>query len=162
MIDNRDCVSRADLFTFMSQTAAAGFCYNKTVNRTFVTCRIQHVYDSVIFGGFQYQPHPVLNDMAFLIDTTAKCRLRSRNDRFGNIPQRIHVMLQFPLEKAGCDFLIYQILNVLYIAFKIAHFSPNSPFLSLNSFTAITESFPHAHPACENVRYNIQPFHGSS
>ena len=22
-------------------------------------------------------------------------------------------MLQFPLEKAGCDFLIYQILNVL-------------------------------------------------
>ena len=65
--------------------AAAGIADHETVNRTFVTGRIQHVDYTVALCRLQNQTHTVLNNMALLINTAAEGCLWPRNNRFRNL-----------------------------------------------------------------------------
>ena len=94
MIYNGNCASGAYFLTFMSQTATAGFCYNKTVNGTFITCGIQHIDDTIILCGFHYQTHTIFNDMAFFINTAAEQGFGARNNLLCDFSDRINGIIQ--------------------------------------------------------------------
>ena len=85
VVYNGNGVPRTILLTFMPQTAAAGIADHETVNRTFVTGRIQHVDYTVALCRLQNQTHTVLNNMALLINTAAEGCLWPRNNRFRNL-----------------------------------------------------------------------------
>ena len=105
----------------MPQTAAAGIADHETVNRTFITGGIQHVDYTVALCRLQNQTHTVLNNMALLINTAAEGCLWPRNDRFRNLLFHIDFLIQLPIEEAARAFPVYQIFDVLYITFKLAH-----------------------------------------
>ena len=121
VVHNGDGVSRTVFLTFMPQTAAAGIADHKTVNGTFVTRGIQHVNDAVALCRLQHQTHTIFNNMAFLIDAAAEGCLRPGNNRFCNLLFHIDFLIQLPIEEAARALLVYQILDVLYITFKLAH-----------------------------------------
>ena len=121
VVYNGNGVPRTILLTFMPQTAAAGIADHETVNRTFVTGGIQHVDYTVALCRLQNQTHTVLNNMALLINTAAEGCLWPRNDRFRNLLFHIDFLIQLPIEEAARAFPVYQIFDVLYITFKLAH-----------------------------------------
>ena len=72
MVDNGNRISWAYFLTFMSQTATTCFCNYKTVDRAFITCRIQYIDDTIVFGWLHHQSYTVFNDMTFFINTTTE------------------------------------------------------------------------------------------
>ena len=121
VVDDGDGTSGADLLAFMAQATTAGVADHETVQRTFIAGRIQYIDDPVILSGMQQEMHTVFDDVSFLINAAAEHRLRTGNDLRGNIPFLLPVSFQSALHKAAGNGFVYQIFDVLYVAFKIFH-----------------------------------------
>ena len=123
-----DSALRAYFLTFMAQTATTGVTDCKTVNRAFITSRIQHIDYAVIFRRFDDQTHAVFHNVAFFIYTaTIRCLLTG-HDGFCDISFLQRAFCQCAVEEAFCYFFVYQIFDVLYITFKIFHIQTPQKF----------------------------------
>ena len=123
VVHNGNRTSGAVFLTLMTQTATTGVTDYKSVQRTFITGRIQYIDDNIIFCGLQHQMYTVFDNVSFLIDTAAEHGLWPGNDRFCDISFQKRIFYQCAAEKTACYFFIYQILDILHITFEIFHTS---------------------------------------